>query len=71
MQTRDLHELSSSQSNQPQPETPDMYLDTVEGNKKNTLAIAIQIQEKLIAIKVDSGAEVTAIMPCRILHGGP
>ena len=55
-----MHELSS-QSNYSQPETPDKYLDTVEGNKKNMWAITIQIQGKPIVVKVDTGAEVTAI----------
>ena len=59
-QTRDVHELSS-QSNYSQPETPDRYLDTVEGNKNNMWAITIQIQGKPIVVKVDTGAEVTAI----------
>ena len=59
-QTRDVHEVSS-QSNHPRSETPDMYLDMVEGNKKNMWAITIQMQGKPIVVKVDTGAEVTAI----------
>lgn len=59
-QTKDVHEVSS-QSNHPRSETPDRYLDTVEGNKKNIRAITIQMQGKPIVVKVDTGAEVTAI----------
>ena len=38
-----------------------MYLDMVEGNKKNMWAITIQMQGKSIVVKVDTGVEVTAI----------
>ena len=33
----------------------------MEGNKKNMLAITIQMQGKPIVVKVDTGAKVTAI----------
>ena len=59
-QTRGVHELSS-QSDHCEVETPDRYLHTVEDNKKNMWAITIQMQGKLIVVKVDTGAEVTAI----------
>ena len=59
-QTRGVHELSS-QSDHSELETPDRYLDTVEGNKRNMWAITIQMQGKPIVVKVDTGAEVTAI----------
>jgi len=48
----------SSQLNYQQLEILDRYLDTVEGNKKNLWAITIQIQDKPITIKVDTGAKV-------------
>ena len=59
-QTRGVHELSS-QSDHSQLETPDNYLDTVEGSKKNKWAITILMQGKPMIVKVDTGAEVTAI----------
>ena len=59
-QTMNVHEVSS-QLNHPQLETSESYLDTVEGNKQNIWAIMIQIQGKPIVVKVDTGAEVTAI----------
>ena len=59
-QTMNVHEVSS-QLNHPQLETSESYLDTVEGNKQNIWAIMIQIQGKPIVVKVDTGAEVTAV----------
>ena len=59
-QTTGVHELSS-QSDHSELETPDRYLDTVESNKRNMWAITIQMQGKPIVVKVDTGAEVTAI----------
>ena len=55
-----MYELSS-QSDHSELETPDRYLDTVEGNKRNMWAITIQMQGKPIVVKVDTGVEVTAI----------
>ena len=52
-----VHEVSSH----PQLETSDRYLDTVEGHKQNIWAIMIQIQDKPEVVKIDTGAEVTAI----------
>ena len=59
-QTRSVHELSS-QSDHSELETPDRYVETVEGNKKNMWAITIQMEGKPIVVKVDTGAEVTTI----------
>ena len=59
-QPRGVHELSR-QSEQSESETTDKYLDTVVGSKKNMWSITIQLQGKPIVIKVDTGAEVTAI----------
>ena len=53
--------MNSPQLEQPESETSDRYLDTVVGNKKNMWSITIQLQGKQIVVKVDTGAEVTAI----------
>ena len=57
-QPKGVHELSRQSE---QSEASDRYLDTVVGNKKNMWSITIRLQGKPIVVKVDTGAEVTAI----------
>ena len=51
----------TTQSDDPYPETFDRYLNTVESVRAETWIITIEINSQLVLVKVDTGAEVTAL----------
>ena len=57
---KNLSELAT-QSDNPQPETFDRYLNTVESTRAETWIITVEINGQPVSVKVDTGAEVTAL----------
>ena len=57
---KNLSELAT-QSDNPQPDTFDRYLNTVESTRAETWIITVEINGQPVSVKVDTGAEVTAL----------
>ena len=57
---KNLSELAT-QSDNPQPETFDRYLNTVESTRAETWIITVEINGQPVSVKVDTRTEVTAL----------